>query len=98
MKNAGLGFAIPYLHNGQPHDYIPDFLIRLKSPTGTHLILETKGFDPLTEIKVQAAKRWVDAVNADGSYGHWQYAIARKLEDVSKLVATAATRHYIEKQ
>jgi type III restriction enzyme len=89
VKNAGLGFAIPYLHNGEPHDYIPDFLIRLKSSTGTHLILETKGFDPLTEIKVQAARRWVEAVNADGSYGRWEYAIARKLEDVGKLVATA---------
>ena len=21
VKNAGLGFAIPYLHNGQMHDY-----------------------------------------------------------------------------
>ena len=30
VKNAGLGFAIPYLHNGQPHDYMPDFIIRLK--------------------------------------------------------------------
>ena len=89
-KNAGLGFAIPYLHNGQPHDYIPDFLIRLKNHSSSHLILETKGFDPLTEIKVQAAKRWVDAVNADGSYGRWQYAIARKLEEVRKLVAIAA--------
>ena len=30
VKNAGLGFAIPYLHNGQPHDYVPDFIVRLK--------------------------------------------------------------------
>jgi type III restriction enzyme len=29
-KNAGLGFAVPYLHNGQPHDYVPDFIIRLR--------------------------------------------------------------------
>jgi len=42
-------------------------LIRLKRSTGTHLILETKGVDPLTEIKEQAAKRWVEAVAmADG--------------------------------
>ncbi len=27
MKNAGLGFAIPYLHNGQSHDYMPDFIV-----------------------------------------------------------------------
>ena len=31
VKNAGLGFAIPYLHNGQMHDYMPDFIIRLKT-------------------------------------------------------------------
>ncbi len=27
-KNAGLGFAVPYIHNGQGHDYVPDFIIR----------------------------------------------------------------------
>ncbi|UPT75601.1 MAG: DEAD/DEAH box helicase family protein [Elusimicrobiota bacterium] len=35
VKNAGLGFAIPYFHNGQPHDYLPDFIIRLKGPSRT---------------------------------------------------------------
>ena len=42
VKNAGLGFAIPYLHNGQPHDYMPDFIIRLKTEPPIHLILETR--------------------------------------------------------
>jgi type III restriction enzyme len=44
VKNAGLGFAIPYLHKGQVHDYMPDFVVRLKTDPATHLILETKGF------------------------------------------------------
>ena len=35
VKNAGLGFAIPYLHNGQPHDYVPDFIVRLKTEPAT---------------------------------------------------------------
>lgn len=86
VKNAGLGFAIPYLHNGQPHDYMPDFIIRLKCEPPIHLILETKGFDELAEIKAQAAKRWVDAVNAEGSYGKWEYAVARKPEEVGKRI------------
>lgn len=47
-----------------------------------HLILETKGFDPLEEVKKAAAERWIKAVNVDGTFGHWQYAIARKPEDV----------------
>ena len=86
VKNSGLGFAIPYLHNGQPHDYVPDFIIRLKGESPRHLILETKGFDPIMEVKTQAALRWVNAVNADGRYGQWRYAIAKKPEEVSKRV------------
>jgi type III restriction enzyme len=57
VKNVGLGFAIPYLYNGQPHDYVPDFLIQLKVQSGVHLILETKGYDPLAQVKAQAAQR-----------------------------------------
>jgi len=47
MKNSGLGFAIPYLRNGQMHDYVPDFIVRLKADPVSHLILETKGYDSL---------------------------------------------------
>lgn len=91
VKNQGLGLAIPYLYNGQSHDYIPDFLVRLVS--GTTLILETKGHDDLAEVKVGAARRWVDAVNADESFGHWDYAIAYNPNDVPKLIDEAATEN-----
>lgn len=90
VKNAGLGFAIPYLHNGQMHDYVPDFIIRLKGEPPKHLILETKGFDPLMEVKTQAAIRWVNAVNADNNYGQWYYAVARKPEEVRKYLEEIA--------
>jgi len=82
VKNAGLGFAVPYLQNGQMHDYIPDFIVRLRTNPPLHLILETKGYDEKEEIKVAAARRWVAAVNADGTYGRWDYAIAKKPTDV----------------
>ena len=29
VKNFGLNFTIPYLHNGKPSDYLPDFVVRL---------------------------------------------------------------------
>ena len=90
-KNAGLGFGIPYFHNGQPHEYVPDFLIRLAGEPPRHLILETKGYDPLAEVKKAAALRWVDAVNADGRYGAWQYRMARKISDVSRLITEVAS-------
>ncbi|MCD6296122.1 MAG: type III restriction endonuclease subunit R, partial [Deltaproteobacteria bacterium] len=84
VKNSGLGFAIPYFHNGEPHDYVPDFIIRLnvEKDLPCHLILETKGFDQLEDVKKAAAERWIKAVNVDGTFGHWQYAVARKPEDV----------------
>ena len=93
-KNAGLGLAIPFLHNGQPHDYIPDFIVRLKpehSGPPIHLILETKGYDPLKEIKAQAAQRWVDAVNAEGSQGRWDYAVATAITDIPSLLERVAS-------
>ena len=90
VKNAGLGFAVPYLHNGQVHDYVPDFIVRLKTEPPRHLILETKGFDPLEEVKVAAAKRWVAAVNGDSTYGRWAYAIAKRISDVAAILSEAA--------
>lgn len=86
VKNSGLGFAIPYLHNGQMHDYVPDFIIRLKSKQPHHFILEIKGYDPTEEVKRAAAERWVAAVNADGAYGRWQYGIVKKVSDVPQIL------------
>lgn len=92
VKNAGLGFAIPYLHNGAPHDFVPDFLIRLKGTSTRHLILETKGYDPLQEIKEAAAQRWVAAVNADGQFGQWAFRMVTKVSEVSSSI-TESQRH-----
>jgi type III restriction enzyme len=91
VKNAGLGFAIPYLYNGQTHDYEPDFIVRLKSNPPLNLILETKGYDPLKDVKRQAAERWVAAVNEDGRFGSWRYQLIEKVSDVpAKLAAMAS--------
>lgn len=90
VKNAGLGFAVPYLYNGQMHDYMPDFIIRLKSDSSRHVILETKGYDPLEDVKRAAAERWVAAVNAEGSYGRWAYRIAKKTTEVSGIITAAS--------
>jgi type III restriction enzyme len=86
VKNAGLGFAIPYLHNGQPHDYVPDFIVRMNGSTSLTLILETKGYDPLADVKTAAAQRWVDAVNADGQFGRWRFEMARAVPDVRRIL------------
>ncbi len=95
VKNAGLGFTIPYLENGQPHDFVPDFIVRLKpSKPGdapVHLILETKGYDPRKAAKEAAAHRWTAAVNADGRYGTWAFAMTDKPADVGGIVGRVRT-------
>jgi type III restriction enzyme len=85
VKNQGLGFTIPYLHNGQAHDYVPDFIVLLDN--GIHVILEVKGFDPLQYVKAQAAKRWADAVTTEGSFGSWHYVITRSPSDIPTMLS-----------
>ncbi|MEW6666230.1 MAG: BPTD_3080 family restriction endonuclease [Thermodesulfobacteriota bacterium] len=93
VKNMGLGFAIPYFHNGQAHDYVPDFIVRIApdQTNNNYLILETKGFDPLEDVKRAAADRWTRAVNEDGQFGRWYYAVAKKPEEVKTLLENAVS-------
>ena len=84
VKNAGLGLGIPYSHNGQRHEYIPDFVIRRDD--GWNLIVETKGFDPLADVKARAAQRWSAAVNQDGRYGRWAFEMVRHPADVVRAI------------
>jgi type III restriction enzyme len=86
VKNAGLGFAIPYLHDGKVHDYVPDFIIRLEGEADRYLVLEIKGYDLLKETKRAAALRWCAAVNAIKEYGRWDFRMAESPEMVSSLI------------
>jgi uncharacterized protein len=43
VKNFGLNFTIPYLHNGKPSDYLPDFVVRLEAEDVLYSIVEIKG-------------------------------------------------------
>ena len=84
VRNVGLNFVIPYLHNGATHEYQPDFVVRLAGAPERYLIAEVKGpdWDGTAEIKAQAALRWCAAVNATGRYGHWDYLLAWKVSDL----------------
>lgn len=91
VKNFNLGFAIPYSYNGEAKEYIPDFLVRLQEDgreVGT-LILETKGYDPLADAKEAGARRWVAAVNADGTHGRWAYRLIKFPADTPATVCSA---------
>ena len=65
---------------------MPDFLVRLQDEEH-YLILETKGYDELKEIKRSAARRWVAAVNADGRHGKWQYEMVSRIEEINDILS-----------
>jgi type III restriction enzyme len=87
VKNEFLELAIPYFDNGQDHEYYPDFLVRLAGEPRFTLILEVKGRpDPLADVKAAAARRWAAAVNAEGSFGRWGYAIVRDPKETNATI------------
>ncbi|WP_068426294.1 BPTD_3080 family restriction endonuclease, partial [Piscicoccus intestinalis] len=82
-KNDHLGFSIPYVHEGRTHDYVPDFLVRLRRRDDVverTLVVEISGsqkgaFTPgLPELKATTARdSWCAAVNNHGGFGRWGY-------------------------
>lgn len=85
VKNDHLGFEILYLFKGVVLKYRPDFIIRLKD--GSFLVLETKGQDSQQDqTKREFLDEWVRAVNVQGGFGKWQWAISKHPGDVGSLI------------
>ena len=78
VKNHGLNFAIPYFHDDQHREYVPDYVVRLNVRDERYVIAELKGEDwkKTADVKAQAARRWCAAVNATGEFGTWDYKLA----------------------
>lgn len=75
-KNDHLGLMIPYEYYGVPHNYEPDFLVRLAY--GETLLVEIKGQEGNQDrAKHDAAKRWISAVNNWGKLGQWGMHVCR---------------------
>lgn len=63
--------------------------MRLRVSGRAHVIVEVKGKDDLAEVKKAAALRWVAAVNAEGSHGHWQYVLVREPSEIEAALSLA---------
>jgi type III restriction enzyme len=79
VKNQNLGFTIPYTINGEEHNYLPDFIVRLDDGHGRdnplNLIVEVSGEARKDKAaKVSTARDlWVEAVNNHGGFGRWKF-------------------------
>ena len=90
-KNHNLGLEIPYLREGEPRHYRPDYLVRLDD--GTTLVLEVKGFRG-HDAAIKAATtrdKWIPAVNRLGRFGRWAFAELRDpftmADELDRLIA-----------
>ncbi len=83
VKNQNLGFTIPYTLDGEQHDYLPDFIVRINDGHGENdllnLILEVSGQARKDKaIKVATARDlWVPAINNQGGFGRWAFLRSR---------------------
>lgn len=79
VKNQNVGFTIPYTLNGQEHNYIPDFIVRIDDGHGPqdllNLIIEITGERKKDKAaKVETAQTlWIPAVNNHGGFGRWAF-------------------------
>jgi type III restriction enzyme len=81
VKNDHLGLQIAYVYQGIVKKYRPDFLIRLLS--GVMLVLEVKGQDSQeNKTKREFLDEWVRAVNAQGGFGVWAWAVSKHTKDI----------------
>jgi type III restriction enzyme len=88
VKNDGLRFEIPYIHGGNTHAYVPDFLVRLRPIEGIDtihtLIVEVSGGrkdQHFRHTKAETARdHWCVSVNNHGGFGRWGYVEISNME------------------
>ena len=74
VKNDHLDFKVRYLYRGSSRNFVPDYLIHLHN--GKTLVLEVKGQDnEQNRAKRAAMDTWIQAVNEQGGFGQWSFAV-----------------------
>jgi type III restriction enzyme len=96
VKNERLGFAIPYVHEGRTHEYVPGFLARLVTEppdVDRTLIIEVSGTlkapGPAAAKADAARHQWCAAVNNWGVFGRWGYVEVHQPADAGRLLRDA---------
>lgn len=99
VKNAFLGFSIPYISQGKDKNYFPDFLVRCKNGRGnvSNLIIEITGMNQDKQDKKWYVENcWLPAVNnvrERYGYDEWQFIeIANDIRDIKNQLVAKITQ------
>ena len=99
VKNAGMGFGVPYRTGGQNRIYLPDYILRVSDDgegrgEPLHMVVEIKGFRGEDAKDKAATMRnyWVPGVNHLGAFGYWQFVEFRNSWVFAEELQTAITQ------
>ena len=108
VRNRNLNWHIPYVMDGEPHRYLPDFVAVVPLPNGNelHIVIEVKGQEKAAD---RVKRRWIEqywlpAVNRHPDYGVrnrkvWDYLYLDsllKVQSARDAVATCIAAHGVE--
>lgn len=89
VKNHFLGFKIPYVVDGEEHDYITDFIAVCETQDGrlVNLIIEISGFSDDRKGNKDAKRLytqnyWIPAVNNLKTYGEWAFIEITDIDNI----------------
>lgn len=93
VRNTYLGFRIPYTVSDENKEYLPSFIVRVKTPQDKemNLIVECLDFDSdktgNKEHKRIALKNfWIPAANNLKTYGEWDLLEVRDIDQLENLI------------
>lgn len=96
VKNSFLNFYIPYVMEGKDKKYTPDFILRVRTPSGKtiNLILEISGFSQDKDYKTNYVyNRWLPAVNnilEKYQMDEWHFLeVSAEIRDIKKEIREA---------
>ena len=93
VKNQFLDFRIPYIYLDEEHEFIPDFIVKVKTSSGeiVNLIVEISGWsNDQTGHKAEKRKYttdwWVPAANRIGSHGRWDFIEVSDIDNIKAIL------------
>lgn len=98
VKNQNLGFTIPYEHQGMSHQYLPDFIVRLKLKDESilNLLIEVTGKkDDMKAMKVKTTHDfWIPSINNVNKYGQWAILEIQDIHETQNLILAGIDRGF----
>lgn len=93
VKNTYLGFKIPYIVSDESKEFLPTFIVRVKTPNDkeVNLIVECQDYDG-DKTGNKDAKRhylrdyWIPAANNLKTYGRWDLLEVNDIDQIDKLI------------